>query len=103
METTATRAASGLMRAASTPAGQQNVAIVSGASATGNIQAPANQAGSIWFAYVANGTAVLNVNFNGQNYPNVAPGQYQLANVGTTLNMDLTVGSGSAKLAWINS
>jgi hypothetical protein len=101
METIAT--ASALTRASATPPGQQNVAVVSGASATGTIQAPANQQSSIWFAYVANGTAVLNVNFNGQNFPNVAPGQYQLSNLSTTLNLNLTVGNGSAKLAWINS
>ena len=103
METTATQAASGLIRASATPPGQQNVAVISGSSSTGTIQAPANPQSSIWFAYVANGTSVLNVNFNGQNYPNVAPGQYQLSNLSTTLNLNLTDGSGSAKLAWINS
>ena len=64
------------------------------------MQAPPN-GGRIWFSYsVGGGSFVLNVNFNGQNFPNIPPGQYQLTGLSTNLNLDLT-GNGSAKLAWI--
>jgi hypothetical protein len=102
MSTTATR--SPLTLATSTPTGQQNVAIVNSTNATEQIQAPANAQGAIWFAFgLGSGSAVLNVNFNGQNYPNIPPGQYQLQGLTTPLGLTLTVANGSAKLTWVNS
>lgn len=80
------------------PAGQQNVAVTDG-NATTQIQAPNN--GSIWFAFgIGTGQANLTVNFNGQNYPNVPPGQYTLNGLSTPLGLTVKV-SGSAKLAWV--
>ena len=86
-----------LKAGAATPSGQQNVVISQGSC---SVQAPPS-GGQIWFSYsIGSGSFTLNVNFNGQNYPNVPPGQYQLQNLTTSLNLDLQ-GSGSAKLAWI--
>lgn len=84
--------------AGSAAPGPQNVAITDGEAKT-QIQAP--NKGQIWFAFeIGSGNAALNVNFNGQNFPNVQPGQYTLGGLTTPLNLDLKV-DGSAKLAWV--
>ncbi|HEY0556041.1 MAG TPA: hypothetical protein VGG20_17450 [Thermoanaerobaculia bacterium] len=83
------------------PPGQQTVAVtnVSGGQATTTIQAP--NSGNIWFAFgIGSGSANLTVNFNGQNYPNVPPGEYTLSGVTTPLGLTVN-GNGSMKLAWI--
>jgi len=89
-----------LKPSATIPGGPQNVAITEGTSANTTVQAPTSS-GTIWFSFsIGSGSFTLNVNFNGQNFPNVAPGQYQLQ--GLTTPLGLTVqGSGSTKLAWI--
>ena len=86
-----------LKAGAAIPPGQQNVVISQGSC---TVQAPPS-GGRIWFAYgLGSGSFTLTVNFNGQNFPNVQPGEYQLINVTTNLGLTLQ-GSGSAKLAWI--
>jgi hypothetical protein len=95
--------ASALTTTTSIPNGPQNVTIVDGNNLTQQVQAPPNASGSIWFAFSPQGQAVLNVNFNGQNYPNVPPGQYQLNNLTTNLGLSITATSGAVKVAWINS
>ena len=85
------------------PPGQQTVAMtnVSSGQATTSIQAP--NSGNIWFAFeIGSGSANLTVNFNGQNYPNVPPGEYTLSGVRTPLGLTVN-GNGSMKLAWIAS
>jgi hypothetical protein len=74
----------------------QNVSITNGQSASNSIQAPTSS-GAIWFSFT--GAGILNVNFNGQNYPNVSPGQYTLSGLTTPLGLDVQV-NGSVKLAW---
>jgi hypothetical protein len=86
---------------ATIPPGQQTVAVtnVSGGQATTSIQAP--NSGTIWFAFeIGSGSANLTVNFNGQNYPNVPPGEYSLSGLTTPLGL-MVNGNGSTKLAWI--
>jgi hypothetical protein len=79
--------------------GPQNVSITDG-QATTSIQAPTST-GNIWFAFeIGSGSANLNVNFNGNNYPNIPPGQYQLSGLSTPLGLTVKV-NGSAKLAWV--
>jgi len=86
-----------LKSGAAVPAGAQNVVITQGSA---SVQAPTST-GNIWFSYsIGSGSFTLNVNFNGQNYPNVPPGQYQLQGLTTNLNLDVQ-GNGSAKLAWV--
>lgn len=81
------------------PPGQQNVAITNG-QATTTIQAPTTT-GNIWFAFsIGSGSATLNVNFNGTNYPNVPPGEYYLNGLTTPLGLTATV-NGNTKLAWL--
>jgi hypothetical protein len=89
-----------LKSSATTPSGPQNVVITEGSSVNTTVQAPPSS-GNIWFSYsVGSGSFILNVNFNGQNFPNVPQGQYQLSGLTTPLNLTVQ-GSGSAKLAWI--
>ena len=79
--------------------GPQNVAVTDG-QATTSIQAPTST-GNIWFAFeIGGGSAILDVNFNGNNYPNVPQGQYQLSGLSTPLGLTVKV-NGSAKLAWV--
>jgi hypothetical protein len=88
---------------AAIPSGQQTVAVtnVSGGQATTTIQAA--NSGSIWFAFsIGSGSANLTVNFNGQNYPNVPPGEYNLSGLTTPLGLTVN-GNGSTKLGWIAS
>jgi hypothetical protein len=83
------------------PPGQQTVAVtdVSSGQATTSIQAA--NTGNIWFYFaVGSGSATLNVNFNGSNYPNIPPGEYTLTGLTTPLNLTVN-GNGSTKLAWI--
>lgn len=84
------------------PAGPQSVSKTTG-NATNSVQAYSST-NQIWFAFeIGSGSATLNVNFNGQTYPNVPPGSYQVGlNPGTPLNLDVTV-NGSAKLAWASA
>jgi hypothetical protein len=82
------------------PPGQQTVVTTNG-SGTTSAQVP--NSGSIWFSYsVGSGGTSLTVNFNGQTFPNVPPGEYTLSNLTTPLNLTVN-GSGNAKLAWIAS
>ena len=83
------------------PPGGQNVAVTNG-QATTTIQAPTNT-GNIWFGFsVGSGSATLNVNFNGTNYPNVSQGEYNLRGLTTPLGLTVVI-NGSAKLAWLAS
>jgi len=92
--------ADALKSGAAAPAGPQNVVITEGSSVNTTVQAPTST-GSIWFAFgVGSGSFTLNVNFNGQNYPNIPPGEYQLYNLSTPLGLTVQ-GNGSAKLAWV--
>lgn len=82
------------------PAGVQNVVETEGSSLLTSVQAPTTS-GSIWFSFsIGGGSVILNVNFNGQTYNNIPPGQYQLTNLTTPLNLTVQ-GNGRAKLAWI--
>lgn len=79
--------------------GPQNVSITDG-QATTTIQAPTSS-GNIWFSFsIGGGSATLNVNFNGQNFPNIPPGQYQLSGLTTPLGLTAQL-NGSVKLAWV--
>ena len=91
-----------LKSGAAAPSGPQTVVITQGNQLNTTVQAPTSS-GNIWFAYsVGSGQVNLTVNFNGQTYNNVPPGDYQLA--GLTTPLGLTVqGNGSAKLAWVAS
>jgi hypothetical protein len=89
-----------LKAGAAVPAGAQNVVITEGSSVNTMVQAPTST-GNIWFAFeIGSGSFTLNVNFNGQNYPNIPPGQYQLYNLSTPLGLTVQ-GNGSTKLAWV--
>jgi hypothetical protein len=80
------------------PPGQQTVVTTNGGGTT-SAQAP--NSGNIWFSYsVGSGSSNLTVNFNGQNFPNIPPGQYTLNGLTTPLNLTVN-GGGNAKLAWI--
>ncbi|HEX6203940.1 MAG TPA: hypothetical protein VF100_13130 [Thermoanaerobaculia bacterium] len=88
-----------LPRSNVSPPPSQNVVIIDGDGAQGSVQAPTTT-GNIWFAFeVGGGSATLNVNFNGTNYPNVPVGQYSLTGLHTPLGLEVTV-NGSVKLAW---
>ncbi|HYI13182.1 MAG TPA: hypothetical protein VEK57_29315 [Thermoanaerobaculia bacterium] len=87
--------------ASDTPDGNtQNVVVVEGNGVSGTVQAPTDS-GNIWFAFeIGAGGFTLDVNFNGQNFPNIPEGQYQLSGLTTPLNLTVQ-GSGSTKLAWV--
>ena len=81
------------------PAGPQSVSKTTG-NATNSVQAYSST-NQIWFAFeIGSGSATLNVNFNGQTYPNVPPGSYQVGHTpGPPPTLDDTQ-NGRATHAW---
>lgn len=87
---------------ATATAGPQSVSITNG-NATNSVQAYSTT-NQIWFSFsIGSGSAILNVNFNGQTYPNIPSGTYQVSlDPGTPLNLDVQV-NGSSKLTWASA
>lgn len=83
-------------------AGPQSVSVTNG-NATNSVQAYSTTS-QIWFSFsIGTGSANLTVNFNGQTFPNIPPGTYQVGlNPGTPLNLDVQV-NGSSKLTWASA
>lgn len=89
-----------LQSGAAAPAGLQNIVITQGTDLVTTIEAPTSS-GKIWFSFsIGSGAMYLLVNFNGQSYENVPPGQYQLKALTTPLEL-IVQGTGNAKLTWI--